>query len=203
MPKLPTVALKQMEEILIAEIPKAVKAARLTDPVYCLRIWYNGTDSMEDAIPHLLLVKDSTRQAFVKEHGKNVVLLSEYLWCADEATADEDWSYDVSLPEAKLLPPYKVWYTYLCDQDDDEELQPFREMVQRVSKQLNQLDWKSIIPVTDDFVVFPADGSHTFCDDLGDLQASITPTQWKQFESVGWVPNLDELDLGDFDEDDE
>lgn len=202
MSKVPKAALKQMEDILVAVVPEAVQRARITEPVYCLRIWYNGTDSFEEAVPHLLLVKDSTRQKFLKEHSDNPILLSDYLWCADEATF-EGLSDGVSLPDADLLAPYKVWYDYLCDREDDEELQPFREMVQRVSQKLNRLDWKKIIPVTDDFVVFPADGSHTFCDDLGDLQASITPAQWKRFEAAGWIPNLDELDPDDFDDDDD
>lgn len=200
MPKLPKTALKRMEDILVAEVPQAVKAASISEPVYCLRIWYNGTDSMNDAIPHLLLVKESTRQKFLKEHGDDPLILCDYLWCADEATSDD---YGVGLPGAELLAPYKVWYDYLCDQDEDEELQPFREMVQRVSKKLNQLDWKTIIPVTDDFVVFPADGSHTFCDDLGDLQASISPAQWNHFVSLGWIPNLADLDEDDFEDDDD
>lgn len=203
MPKVPKAELKQMEGVLIGAVPEAVKRANITEPVYCLRIWYNGTDSSEEAIPHLLLVKESTRQKFLKEHGSShPVILSECLWCADEATF-EDMSYDVGLPNADLLKPYKVWYDYLCEADDDEDLQPFREMVQRVSKKLNQLDWKTIIPVTDDFVVFPADGSHTFDDDLGDLQASISLDQWKRFESAGWIPDLENLDPEDFDEDDE
>lgn len=202
MPKVPKAALKQIEDILFTEVPKAAKAARITEPVYCLRIWYNGTDSSEDAIPHLLLIKDSTRQKFLTKYGDDPLMLCDYLWSADEATF-EGFSYDVSLPDTDLLAPYKVWYDYLCDQDEDEELQPFREMVQRVSKKLNQLDWTAMIPVTDDFVVFPADGSHTFCDDLGDLQASISPAQWKHFESKDWIPNLDDLDEDDFDDDDD
>lgn len=203
MPKVPKAELKQMETVLIGAVPDAVKRANITEPVYCLRIWYNGTDSFEDAIPHLLLVKEFTRQKFLKEHGgSHPAVLSGYLWCADEATF-EDMSYDVSLPNTNLLKPYKVWYDYLCEADEDEDLQPFREMVQRVSKRLNQLDWKAILPVTDDFVVFPADGSHTFCDDLGDLQASISPEQWQRFESAGWIPDLDNLDPDDLDEEDE
>lgn len=202
MPKVPKAALKQIEDVLVAAVPDAVKRAKITEPVCCLRIWYNGTDSSEEAIPHLLLVKESTRQKFLKEHSDNPIILSEYLWSADEATF-KGMSYDVNLPDADLLKPYKIWYGYLCEMEEDEELQPFREMVQRVSKKLNQLDWKPIIPATDDFVVFPADGSHTFCDDLGDLQASISPAQWKRFESAGWIPDLSDLDPDDFDEDDE
>jgi hypothetical protein len=56
---------------------------------------------------------------------------------------------------------------------ETEELCPIREMVQRVSARLNRIAWHSHAPVTDDFVVFPADGSHTFCADYEEMLASV------------------------------
>ena len=44
MPKLPKSTLAQLEKLLVSEIPAAVQAANLTEPVYCARIWYNGTE---------------------------------------------------------------------------------------------------------------------------------------------------------------
>ncbi len=160
--------LLKIEALLVSHIPNVVKAARLREPVYCLRIWYNGTDSDETAVPWLMLVKESTRKSFILEHRKEAPY---YIWCADEAT-NAGQSFNVQIDNAELVKQYGLWYDYLCDLDDDEELQPFREMIQRVSAKLNTLDWAAIVPATDDFVVFPADGSHTFCDDLGDLNAS-------------------------------
>jgi hypothetical protein len=166
--------LLKIEALLVSHIPKVVKAAKLREPVYCLRIWYNGTDSLETAVPWLMLVKESTRKSFIRKHGKKAPY---YIWCADEATNDESTntvqSFNVQIDNEELVKQYGLWYEHLCDLDDDEELQPFREMSQRVAAKLNTLDWSAIVPVTDDFVVFPADGSHTFCDDLGDLNASV------------------------------
>ena len=161
--------LLKIEALLVSNIPKVVKAANLREPVYCLRIWYNGTDSDETAVPWLMLVKESTRKSFISKHGKKALY---YIWAADEATSTGQ-SFDVQIANNELVELYGVWYDHLCDLDDDEELQPFREMTQRVAAKLNTLDWAAIVPATDDFVVFPADGSHTFCDDLGDLNASV------------------------------
>lgn len=56
-------------------------------------------------------------------------------------------------------------------------------MVQRVAAKLNTLDWSTIAPVTDDFVVFPADGSHTVGDDFEDMQASVPAERLKLLKS--------------------
>jgi hypothetical protein len=45
------------------------------------------------------------------------------------------------------------------------------------------MDWTTILPVTDDVIVFPADGSHTFCDDLGDMVASVPKPRLKLLQS--------------------
>ena len=171
--------LLKIEALLVSNIPKVVKAAKLREPVYCLRIWYNGSDSLETAVPWLMLVKESTRKSFIRKHGKKAPY---YIWCADEAT-NTDQSFNVEIANDELVKQYGVWYEHLCDLDDDEELQPFREMTQRVAAKLNTLDWAAIVPATDDFVVFPADGSHTFCDDLGDLNASVPEERLKLLRS--------------------
>ena len=52
-------------------------------------------------------------------------------------------------------------------------MRPFREMVQRVSARLNDLPWSEYAPTTDDFVVFAADASHTYCADHEEMLASV------------------------------
>ncbi|AMV20806.1 hypothetical protein [Planctomyces sp. SH-PL14] len=161
--------LRRIEAILIETIPAAIQAARLSEPVYCLRIWYNGTDSDSDAIPWLMPVKEVTRQAILKKAKGR---FPEGIWLADELT-NVGQAFNVDIKNAELTEQYGLWYEHLAEQDDEEDLQLFREMVQRVSAALNRLDWSALAPVTDDFVVFPADGSHTFGDDLEDLRASV------------------------------
>jgi len=197
--RLPKSTLAELEKLLTAEIPKAVKAAQIKEPVYCARVWYNGTDSPEDAVPWVMVVKESARQEFLTKHGNDQAPF--YVWGADEISYPEQ-AYAVHLENERLGPLYAKWYEYLCDAEDDEELQPFREMVQRVSRTLNDLDWNKVAKVTDDFVVVPADGSHTFCDDLGDLLASVSDEQLELLQSRNLIPDMDQ-DFDDEDEDDD
>lgn len=197
MPKLPKSTLAQLEKLLVREIPAAVQAANLTEPVYCARIWYNGTESDEDAVPWLMLVKESARRKFIEKQGEEHA--PYYIWGADEVSCPAQ-AFQVHLSHERLQDLYSTWYQYLSNVDDDDELQPFREMIQQVSRTLNELDWKSIAPVTDDFVVAPADGSHTFCDDLGDVLASVTPRQLELLQSRKLIPS-EEMEFDDDDED--
>ena len=171
--------LQRIEKLLVESIPSTVKAARVDEPVYSLRIWYNGTESEADAIPWLMLVKESTRRDLVAKAGKR---LPEEIWMADELT-NVGQGFQIHLEDGELVAEYGQWYEHLCDQDDDEALQPFREMIQRVAARLSQLDWTTIAPVTDDFVVFPADGSHTIGDDFEDLRASVPADRLKLLKS--------------------
>jgi hypothetical protein len=186
----PRALLAQIEELLVAEIPPVVKAAGIDESVYCLRIWYNGTDSPEDAVPWLMLVKESTRQQFLAAHAGNA---PHYLWCADEATYPGQ-AYNVMLEGKRLERLYRKWYRHLSALEEDEELQPFREMVQRVARRLNELPWGDLAPVTDDFVVCPADLSQTFCDDRGDLVASISADQMARLQERSLLPPESEED---------
>lgn len=192
MTQAPHSTLEQIEKLLAAAIPRAVKAAKITEPVYCLRIWYNGTDSAEDAVPWLMLVKESTRKKFQVQHGEQA---PDYIWGADEVTLP-GLACNVDIASKQLAGLYRTWYDWLCDVEDDEALQPFREMIQRVAKKLNTLRWQELAPVTDDFVVFAADGSHTFCDDQGELLASISQKQYTLLQKRRLLPES-EIDDAD------
>ena len=58
-------------------------------------------------------------------------------------------------------------------------------MVQRVAARLNHLGWAEYAPVTDDFVVFAADGAHEFCDDYGEMVASVPAERVELLRSRG------------------
>ena len=56
-----------------------------------------------------------------------------------------------------------------------------------MAKELNKLAWKSYCNPTDDFVVFPADGSHSYFDDFGDMKASVRPKTIRHLRSRGLI----------------
>jgi hypothetical protein len=163
--------LSRIEERLVALIPSHVAALGIREPVYCLRNWYYGTDMLPtERVPTLMLPKESTRQRVLSARGPKA---PHYLWCADELSSREH-SYLGGIEDEELSALCRKWY----DQDwgrrpETEELRPIREMAQRVSAQLNRIAWHRYAPVTDDFVVFPADGSHTFCGDYEEMLASV------------------------------
>ncbi len=115
------------------------------------------------------------------------LMYDEAIWLADELTYTE-MSQDVHITNSELNPLYRTWHDWLCNHDgEDTGMEQLRKMVQRVSQRLNQMNWKLFLPVTDDFVVFPADGSHTFYDDIGDLLSSITPAQESMLRSRNMI----------------
>jgi hypothetical protein len=71
--------------------------------------------------------------------------------------------------------------------DTEENLALLRETIRRVAKELNKLDWRHYCNPTDDFVVFPADGSHTYYDDFGDMKASVPAKTIRLLRSKGLI----------------
>jgi hypothetical protein len=161
----------RLEERLIALIPKRVAALGIREPVYSLRIWYYGTDVPSDErVPSLMLPKEATRQSILSQRGPKA---PHYLWCADELDTREQ-SYLGRIEDKELSALCRQWYDLeRGSRPETEELRAIREMAQRVSARLNRIAWRSHAPVTDDFVVFPADGSHTFCADYEEMLASV------------------------------
>jgi hypothetical protein len=167
--------LRQLEEPLVTCIPKRVKALRLREPVYCLRIWFYGTDCVGEGIPSLTLKTESLRQRVLADKGKQA---PHYLWCADECE-DGAGVIRATITNAAISRLCRNWYNQLPkgSLSDDSALVPLRVAIQRVAATLNRLDWQPYAPVTDDFVVFPADGSHSFCDDYAEMLATIPATR--------------------------
>jgi hypothetical protein len=170
--------LGKLEGLLIAEIPQAVKRAQVVEPVYCLRIYYDATDMPEEGFAtRLWLVKDAARTRLLKLQGKQA---PGFIWCADEVDRTEDGYHATFAKDSQIPKLCQKFYPKLIE---EENLQLYREALQRVAKQLNKLKWSDYCTVTDDFVVFPADGSHTFYDDFGDMTASVPAEKLKLLRS--------------------
>jgi hypothetical protein len=76
-------------------------------------------------------------------------------------------------------------YDLLCEAEDDN-LRQLRELLVRVSRSLNARDWSKITPVTDDFVVFPADGSNAFGGEYeSDMKESIPAARLERLRERG------------------
>lgn len=162
--------LADIEQRLLPLIPLKVRSLQIDQPVYCLRIWYHGTDTLDDdCSPSLMLVTEAARKKLLAERGESGM---RAIWFADELTYPE-WTFEREIEEPDVAKLCKRWYRRISGDEEREALAPFRQMVQRLAAKLNRLDWRNFTQATDDFVVFPADSSHVFCDDYGDMKASV------------------------------
>ncbi len=160
--------LAALQERLIELIPQRVGALGIGEPVYCLRVWYYGTDVGGDRVPSLMLCPDAARRRVLAEKGD---VAPHYLWCADEVCVG---AYTAEINDPTVSDLCRLWYQRPWGRRPEEvELRPFREMVQRVAARLNDLPWSEYAPTTDDFVVFAADASHTYCADYEEMLASV------------------------------
>ena len=76
-------------------------------------------------------------------------------------------------------------------------MRPYQRMLQRVSRKLNAKDWSVYCPVTDDFVIAPADGSQYFAgdEDYADIVNGIPPKRLAFLRSRGlFGPSEDDWD---------
>lgn len=121
-------------------------------------------------MPSLMLPKEAVRRKLMSEQGAKA---PHYVWCADELM-HPSWVYNTKIDDAAVSDLCRRWYDYPWgSRPEAEELSPIREMVQRIAARLNELSWREYAPVTDDFVAFAADASHTFCNDYEEMLASV------------------------------
>ena len=167
--------LTEIEDRLVERVPEIVRGVTLSEPIYAIVIQYFGLDSYGDLSPNLRMPCLSRREAIISSNSDTAPSL---IWDHDEF--DDDLAVvDADIGDSTLTKCCGNWYASL--KSGTTNLTSFREMVQRASKRLNQLDWHSISNVTDDFVVYPGDMSHYFCGPISDMQASIPDTRMASF----------------------
>ena len=174
--------LLELEELLVSLAPGAVAAIRdeIVEPVYSLRIWYHGTDSYGDLSPSLMLPRESIRRERLLTKGRQA---PHHIWCADELTGIGT-AYWADLNNARVSELCSIWFGQLTVALEEREgLLPVREAVQLACQRLNAIDWRRYASITDDFIVFPADASHTFCNDYDEMIASVPAEKIERLRS--------------------
>ena len=171
-----------MQSRLFKLILERIEQLNITEPVYAMRVYYYGTDSDDTCTPTLLLPYVRTQKRLIEKNPGN---FSDYIWSADEHDCKDDGVF-AYLKDEELEGLYRKWYAHLCrSKTQKSTLHQFRRMVQRVCKKLNKMDWSDLAMATEDFVVFPADGAHEFCNDYAEMVASLTNDQIKKLISKG------------------
>jgi hypothetical protein len=166
-----------LEELLVAQIPKAVAALRLKEPAYSLVLAYDGEGN--DMLPPALGV------GIARERDKWLSTKAEeaqwMLWNPAEYKHYDRGS--LCLSDKRLLS--------ICEKANQEiamkdKWAVGRALLDRVATSLRSLSWKSLLPITDDFVVYAVDF------ELGTLRKSLRAASGKQqfarWLRDRWVP---------------
>jgi hypothetical protein len=153
--------LAQLEELLVEHIPHRIKEEEIKEPIYCLHVWCYGLARMPgDYTPTLTLKPESLRRTILAEKGD---LAPHYLYCAHEARREAGADINIDFESDTITQLVEGWFAQLPKRKFpmDEDVLPLHDCIKRVAATLNQLYWTPFTPVTDDFVVLPADGSHS------------------------------------------
>jgi hypothetical protein len=169
---------RRLEPLLAAAIPEAVRRLDLNDPIFCIRLYYHDTNAPgENYCTWVRVLTEPARQEVLARYRP--VDVEYHLWSPTAGEANGTPARDIGLFEADLrksreiMRLYEEVYELLCVSEDNY-MRQLRELLRRVSRSLNALDWSSIAPTTDDFVVFPADGSAFYAGEYeSDMEASI------------------------------
>jgi hypothetical protein len=159
--------LRQAEDLLVAEIPWAVRAAKVRDVVYALLMQFTGVDTdLGGFAPPLFLPTEALRRRLLAEHPRDTTW---YPWAVPE------WENDPGAVRVTIENPAldeKLRLIFQLTIVPSRGYGPVRKMFQRVCARLNARSWKGILKTTDDFIVIPFD-PHEELDARVDLKASV------------------------------
>lgn len=127
---------------LVRAIPVAVERAALEEPAYCLVVAWTGASPSP---PWLGLGLERERKGWRSQGDDSVWSAPEFENFCTPALSLED---DVEVRRIGQR------YRELLDLSTKS---PHHEVYRAVARDLNGLEWSEILPVTEDFVVFPSD----------------------------------------------
>lgn len=180
---------QELEDFLVDQIPKAIRAAGISETLYCLMICYCGEDIASGWPGHLVLGSEAVRQRHLATCAPDARGL---IWAPTEVGAAWKWpvpdlcepSAQNELEERALRVRQHVGNSdVLVGQD---VVGPLRQVLHRIAQRLNRIDWKPVVPVTRDFVVLAADETYEFDFD-DDLEASVPKARLMLLKSRGCI----------------
>jgi hypothetical protein len=161
--------LQEAEDMLVAEIPRTLRAAKVRETVYSLLLQFTGVDTdLGGFAPPMLLPTENLRRRLLEEHPKDV---PSYFWAAVEWQGDPD-VVELACKNPALDEKLHLIFQLTVVQPSPSNYGPVRKMFQRVCARLNALDWNGILKTTDDFIVIPFD-PHGEMEPNVDLKASV------------------------------
>ncbi len=154
--------IKAIEPMIINEIITKIKQVQLKSPAYCLFVWYHDMWQC-DFTPQFGLATKSLRDFCLTVKNENEVGGDRFdaIWrpqqCIDRNHAEAPQIFDLESVRELSNQCYVLLQEDENLKDEEEALTPFKEMIFRVVKNLNLYQFKTMIPVTDDFIVIASD----------------------------------------------
>ena len=176
--------LRQAEDLVVAEVPRAVRAAKVRDVVYGLLMQFTGVDTdLDGYAPPLFLPTEALRRRLAAEHPRD---MAWYPWAVPE------WESDPGAGRVTWDSPALDETLHLIFQLTivrGRGYGPVRKMFQRACARLNARAWKGILRTTDDFIVVPFDPHGEF-DARADLRASVPADRLRLLMDRGYVRRM-------------
>jgi len=177
-----TAVLADARKVLVDRIPARLAGFNPPDRVYGLALGFSASSKEELMPPQLGLMLACHRSAWLVANG--------------DGDADELWN-----PILPVDSPLALDFPAL-DLDDEnliglgtevamllhteEELEALTQTYVRVAKTLNRLDWTAILPITDDFVVFPVEYEAGRYLDL--IERAVPAARVRKLRAAGLLP---------------
>ena len=181
---------EEIQPLLIEEIPRTLGAATPDAEICVVRIFYYDTHA-PSAYVDFRCVTTEQRKATLERHRDNGLM---YLWGSGEECGNRP---RVTIPAddpadengRKIAVLFTRIYSLLCN-DEMQNMQHYRSAIQKAALAMNRNGVTWGFPISDDFVIVPADGSMCFCDDASDIVASVPEPKIKLLQSKGFLgPN--------------
>ena len=181
---------KELEDALVESVPRIVREAKLTVPVFSVMVCYCGADIYAIPLSGILAAAETDRRGHRLSWGKGWHP-GEYMMRGsgeDSYHFDNDPPGDFTVDERKLRLLYKCYEEQSVDETFDGP-GLIVQTIRRAARRLNELDWSEICPVTEGFVVVAADntGDDAF---KANIEASVTPEQLKKLNELGLMEDV-------------
>jgi hypothetical protein len=185
--------LVDIEGYLMANTPAAIANLKVAELAYAVFLWYDDSSTLPTHIcPTLGVGTTSLRKACTEEFQDDPDSLTNCIWRPNQEREDElvfgafkDPNLASNCQEAYRL----MWAATekpLPAREDAELLRPFRSMMHRVASRLNDLDWSTTLPTTDDFVVAAIDRIGYWL--FEDMALSIPPAKREMLRKRHLLP---------------
>jgi hypothetical protein len=138
--------IEELKQILIKEIPNAVRNIKLSDEDKVCYLSLLGTD-YEPVLGLITLGIDSYRNQIIEEYGIN----DKYsIWNSGEMPVE----YQTIILDSEFLKKQEELVKLFGDAEWEEGWQACQNLRFEVAKELNTYDWSDILSLTEDFIVY-------------------------------------------------